>query len=495
MALSRILRSSTNLSATSLIANQLTRICRSFASTSSTSSLAASSDYYDVIVVGGGLVGNAMACNFGLNSSFKEKKLLLLEAGGTRSLGSPSKLYSNRVSAVSPSSKRLFQKLGIWDRLEAYRVKSVRQLQVMDSCSQSAIHFERQSFQSEVAWIIENDAMIGALFDKLASDCSKNVTVKSKARLKSCSLPADTSELAQVVLEDGSVFETKLIIGADGAKSKVREAMEIGYTGWEYGQKAIVATLQVSGGADNEVAWQRFTPFGPVAILPLSANLSSLQRFTPFGPVAILPLSANLSSLVWTTSPDKCDQLLALNEDEFVDQLNEALWSEETQDSFVNKALFTVDSMLSTVLPATSVVQLPPTITGLQSDSRAAFPLGFGHAHTYVKPRAALIGDAAHRVHPLAGQGVNLGWGDVQELIEVLQKVVRSGGDLGSMTSLAEYDSRRQMRNVPTMVAIDWLNRLYGTNFAPVVMARSLGLYGVNRFGALKNLIMDRASA
>uniref|UniRef100_A0A914UQU0 Ubiquinone biosynthesis monooxygenase COQ6, mitochondrial n=1 Tax=Plectus sambesii TaxID=2011161 RepID=A0A914UQU0_9BILA len=474
MALSRILRSSTNLSATSLIANQLTRICRSFASTSSTSSSAASSDYYDVIVVGGGLVGNAMACNFGLNSNFQEKKLLLLEAGGTRSLGAPSKLYSNRVSAVSPSSKRLFQKLGIWDRLEAYRVKSVRQLQVMDSCSQSAIHFERQSFQSEVAWIIENDAIIGALFDKLASDCSKNVTVKSKARLKSCSLPADTSELAQVVLEDGSVFETKLIIGADGAKSKVREAMEIGYTGWEYGQKAIVATLQVSGGADNEVAWQRFTPFGPVAILPLSANLSSL---------------------VWTTSPDKCDQLLALNEDEFVDQLNEALWSEETQDSFVNKALFTVDSMLSTVLPATSVVQLPPTITGLQSDSRAAFPLGFGHAHTYVKPRAALIGDAAHRVHPLAGQGVNLGWGDVQELIEVLQKVVRSGGDLGSMTSLAEYDSRRQMRNVPTMVAIDWLNRLYGTNFAPVVMARSLGLYGVNRFGALKNLIMDRASA
>jgi len=464
---------STSPSAT-VLAKQLTRICRIFASTSSFSSSAPSSNYYDVVVVGGGLVGNAMACSFGLDSTFQKKKLLLLEAGATRGMPPSNTPYSNRVFAVSPSSKRLFQKLGIWDRLEAYRMKSVRQLQVMDSCSQSAIHFERKSFQTEVAWIIENDAIVGALFDRISSDCTKNVTVKSKARLKSCSVPEDTSELAQVVLDDGSVFETKLIIGADGAKSKVREAMQIGYTGWEYNQKAIVATLQVTASSGNEVAWQRFTPLGPVALLPLTPDLSSL---------------------VWTTSPEKCDELLALKDDEFVDQLNEALWSEEGQSSLTNKAIFTVDSFLSKILPSTSAVQLPPTVTGLQPKSRAAFPLGFGHAHTYVKPRAALIGDAAHRVHPLAGQGVNLGWGDVQELTEVLKKIVRNGADLGSVSLLSEYDSSRQMRNVPAMVAIDWLNRLYGTDFGPIVLARSLGLYGVNRLGIIKNFIMDRASA
>ncbi|VDM85028.1 unnamed protein product, partial [Strongylus vulgaris] len=135
------------------------------------------------------------------------------------------------------------------------------------------------------------------------------------------------------------------------------------------------------------------------------------QRFCRTGPIAFLPLSKNLSSLTWTTSTEHAHRLLALPKDEFVDELNYTMFTEEDQNDLVNKSLFAL-SKLPFLSSDMVVTPQPPQVVTLQGDTRAAYPLGFGHAHTYVQPRVVLVGDAAHRVHPLAGQGVNLGYHD-----------------------------------------------------------------------------------
>uniref|UniRef100_A0A1I7XLY6 FAD_binding_3 domain-containing protein n=1 Tax=Heterorhabditis bacteriophora TaxID=37862 RepID=A0A1I7XLY6_HETBA len=222
-----------------------------------------------------------------------------------------------------------------------------------------------------------------------------------------------------------------LHIGADGVRSQVRDAMNIDYTGWNYEQSGVVATIVVETPSNN-IAWQRFSPLGPIALLPLSQNLCSL---------------------VWSTSSDHAKELLALSPEHFIDKLNHALVS-----------------------------------------------------YFYVATRCALVGDSAHRVHPLAGQGVNLGWNDVILLTQLLERANRDGADIvrvasihnrtsGSLTYLKDYDSVAQRHNVPILVSIDWLNRLYRTDSTPIVLLRSIGLSIVNATKPLKNILISRLSS
>ncbi|KAJ1355700.1 hypothetical protein KIN20_013200 [Parelaphostrongylus tenuis] len=151
------------------------------------------------------------------------------------------------------------------------------------------------------------------------------------------------------------------------------------------------------------------------------------------GPIAYLPLAKDLSSLVWCTPPKEAERLLALTKDQFVDELNHCMYTEEDQIDSVNKTLFAF-SKLPFIAKKLGPTPQPPHVISLQGDTRAAFPLGFAHSHTYVGLRCALIGDAAHRTHPLGGQGVNLGWNDVAILNRVLTRAVSDGADLGALT-------------------------------------------------------------
>ncbi|GMR59162.1 hypothetical protein PMAYCL1PPCAC_29357, partial [Pristionchus mayeri] len=429
----------------------------------------------DILIVGGGLVGNAVAASIdffsGLNPQLRGQKVVVIDSAKSKpvlpSKGSP---YSNRVSAVSPASVSLFRDLGVWNQLEKYRVKRVNKLHVIESSSRAEITFDRPG-NAEVAFIVENDAIVGVLSDLLST--LSNVTHRTAACVESCQLPDSTRDLAIVTVRSGESFSAQLVIGADGANSMVRECASMDTTCWSYSQSAVVATVRVSADGGNETAWQRFSPLGPIALLPLTSELSSL---------------------VWTTSPDEAKRICSLSADSFVDELNEALLTTAHQNSITNQALFAIDSTFSYMRSSVRASSVPPHILSLERDNRASFPLGFSNSQTYIAPRVALLGDAAHRVHPLAGQGVNMGWRDVVILTRVLEKALKSGADIGSLSSLRRYDSLAQQYNVPTMVAIDWLNRIYRTQSTPIVLARSIGLSAFNSLLPLKDFLVHSLS-
>ncbi|KAI5643182.1 FAD binding domain-containing protein [Phthorimaea operculella] len=263
-------------------------------------------------------------------------------------------------------------------------------------------------------------------------------------------------------------------IGADGAKSAVRQAMGAQYLSWNYDQMGVVATLHLAEETQNTTAWQRFLPTGPVALLPLDSKRSSL---------------------VWSTTVDHAKELLKLPEEQFVDALNDALWKQYPRSSSVDACMSWVSTVLKKVgLPDGAQRQLPPSIMNIAAGSRAAFPLGFGHSTRYVAHGVALVGDAAHRVHPLAGQGVNLGFGDVKDLTELLANALYSGLDISHHSWLEKYESVRQRHNVPTQLAVDALHRLYTVDFPPFVLVRSVGLQITNALQPVKKLIMSQAT-
>uniref|UniRef100_A0A665WYS5 Ubiquinone biosynthesis monooxygenase COQ6, mitochondrial n=1 Tax=Echeneis naucrates TaxID=173247 RepID=A0A665WYS5_ECHNA len=428
-------------------------------------------DVYDVIISGGGMVGSAMACSLGMEPNLAGKKILLLEAGNKKVMDRVPEAYSTRVSSISPSSATLLS--GTASPLTSYQKESV-----WDACSDALITFDKENLQEEMAYIVENDIVVASLTKQLDS-MSDNVQVEYRSKVVKYRWPrphhmAESIPWVQVTLANGKTLQTKLLIGADGPNSMVRRELGIPTVKWNYDQSAVVAVLHLSEPTENNVAWQRFLPTGPIAMLPLSDTESSL---------------------VWSTSHQHAEELLELDEESFVDAINSAFWNNENQSELIETAGSLFRGTLSTMMPsAGSPRQLPPSVAGIGPKTRVMFPLGMGHASEYIRHRVALIGDAAHRVHPLAGQGANLGFGDVACLTQLLSQAAFNGKDLGAMQHLLEYETERQRHNLPMMVAIDLMKRLYSTNSVPVVLLRTLGLQATNMLPALKEQIIAFAS-
>ena len=250
----------------------------------------------------------------------------------------------------------------------------------------------------------------------------------------------------------------------------MRQSIGSEYRSWDYPQMGLVATLKIEGKpGPNTTAWQRFLPSGPVALLPLSPELSSL---------------------VWTVDKTQVKPLLEMSEETFVRKLNRALTSELDQNKLVNSVTSSVRQLLGRE-ETKEDQELPPVVRA--AANRAAFPLGFGHSVRYSGPRTALIGDSAHRLHPLAGQGVNLGFGDVAGLVRAVEESLRSGAVLGQQDCLLSYETERQRHNLPTMLGVDALQRLYSSQATPLVLARSLGLLVTNAVNPVKMMIMKHA--
>ncbi|KYM76556.1 Ubiquinone biosynthesis monooxygenase COQ6 [Atta colombica] len=251
--------------------------------------------------------------------------------------------------------------------------------------------------------------------------------------------------------------------------------MGVIYLNWQYNQLGIVATVKLSEPTENVIAWQRFLPTGPIAMLPVTYSLSSL---------------------VWSVTKEKAKELLKISEEEFVDRINEALWRIYPKSSIVESGMQGFHWLLTRLALKTNALfkQMPPSVEAIVEGSRAAFPLGFGHASSYAQSGAVLIGDAAHRVHPLAGQGVNLGFGDVVDLTQILAEANVNGSHLNDMFYLRTYETVRQRHNIPMMLAIDGLHRFYQHTAAPIVLSRSLGLQLIDALPPIKKLLMQQAA-
>ncbi|XP_046372981.2 ubiquinone biosynthesis monooxygenase COQ6, mitochondrial-like [Haliotis rufescens] len=456
----------------------ITRIRRTFST--STHLLDNNEETSDIVISGGGMVGAAMACALATNPLFSDKKVILLEAAPDKGKFILQEKYSNRTCALSPATVNFFNSFGGWDEILQMRCQPVRRMQVWESCSDSMITFNNDDMAEPLAYIVENDIILAALMQRL-SEVGDRVEIRYRTKPKAYELPGvkDFSSkqhpLVGVELESGDVIRTRLLIGADGNQSAVRQAADFHTVTWDYKQKAIVATLKLAEAPDNCVAWQRFLSTGPIAMLPLRDNLSSL---------------------VWSTTHEAAKHLLSIPEDSFVDAVNDAFWNDREKNVLADKALEVFSSVVRNILPGPDTVrQLPPTVVDIEPGSRGAFPLQLIHSSAYVRPRVALIGDAAHRLHPLAGQGVNLGFGDVACLSGILTAALQNGSDLGSLTHLHDYETERQRHVVPVMGAIDGLQKLYSVDFTPIVVLRSLGLHATNTLDFIKRQIISRAAS
>ncbi|GFN83093.1 ubiquinone biosynthesis monooxygenase coq6, mitochondrial [Plakobranchus ocellatus] len=438
-------------------------------------------DFADIVISGGGMVGAGMACALANNALLRDKKIVLLEAGKDSGDFTVPDQFSNRTCALNPSTVRLLSSFGAWSEIEGMRCFPVLRMQVWESCADAMITFNNPDMSEPLAYVVENDIILASIMCAL-KNVKDQVEIRYESKAVEFNLPGtDKSEEAKLpfvklTLNDGSVLKTKFLIGADGMNSAVRNASGFHTLKRQYGQSGVVATLMLGEGLSNTTAWQRFLPTGPIALLPISDTMSSL---------------------VWSTTPEHARNLQELSNESFVDAVNDALWHEREKNEVAGKLLNGFKSVLNNILPADTegMRQLPPTVIDVVEKSRAAFPLTLIHSSQYVRPRIALIGDAAHRIHPLAGQGVNLGFSDVACLNDTLTKAVSCGADPGALTHLLQYETERQRQNIPVMLTIDGLQRLYGTEFTPVVIARSLGLHAVHSMPFLKKMIMERASA
>lgn len=340
-----------------------------------------------------------------------------------------------------------------------------------------------------IAYMTENNNIVSALLARSAEldsttphpldllDSTKVASISLGTDSPSATSP-DLSSWPIITLSSGRRLAARLLVGADGANSVVRSFAGIESRGWDYDRHGVVATLQLA--ADHAP----------------SGMGTAYQRFLPSGPIAWLPMPGARATLVWSTHPAWAARLKQLAEPDLVAMVNAGFRLGSVDVGYLHSMAEGQREEVPwreehTRMPTAPL--LPPRVVGVQAGSVASFPLKFRHADTYVGERVALIGDAAHTVHPLAGQGLNAGLGDAEALARVIVEAREAGADLGDQLVLERYNRARYTQNHVLMGVVDKLHKVYSWESGPVVWGRSLGLGVVERLGGLKGLIMGQA--
>lgn len=342
--------------------------------------------------------------------------------------------FDGRVSAIAYGSQRILEGIGAWQGMASH-AEPILDIRVSDGDMPFFLHYDHQEAgDAPFGYIVENRHIRHALH-QAARECD-NLLILDNTSIVTFEHD-DTG--VEVCLADGTALRSGLLVAADGKQSTVRKLAGIGAVEWGYKQTAIVCTIE------HEL------PHGGLA----------QERFLPAGPFAVLPMQGNRSSLVWVEPDDRVALYLELPQDEFIQEIQER-----------------VGSYLGAIRRA-----------GL----RFSYPLSLMHATSYIGHRLALIGDAAHGIHPIAGQGVNLGFRDVGVLAELISEQMRLGLDIGSADMLAHYQRWRRFDNVTMLAVTDGLNRLFGFQALPIRLMRDLGLWTVGRIPPLKKFFMRHA--
>lgn len=384
-----------------------------------------------VVVVGGGMVGAAAACAIRLQGF----EVVLVEPHPPVLDAPVPEAYGLRVSALTLASRQILNAVGAWPLISAKRLQPFQEMHVWDAQGSAEIHFNCADIaQPELGYLVENSVVQQSLWQRLrALDVALQTAPVS-------AIEAQPNGVHRLTLADGRQLGSALLVVADGARSAVRQMLHIDCHEKDYGHTAIVATVKPQQFHAN-TAWQRFMPSGPLAFLPLPEGYCSI---------------------VWSVTTDKAEDLLALPSEVFARQLGEAF-----------------EYRLGEVQ--------------LCSDL-ASFVLRERHVQHYVQPGLALVGDAAHTIHPLAGQGVNLGLLDAASLAQVLGEAQRKQQSVGEYLVLRRYERWRKGHNALVMAMMGGFKQLFGNTWLPVVWVRNLGVQLVNQAGPLKRELILQAA-
>lgn len=383
-----------------------------------------------------------------------------------------------RASAIAAAARRLFEAIEVWDAVET-QAQPILDMVVTDSKLEDAVRPTFLTFGGEVeedepfAQMIENRLLVDALVEKakgIGVDLRATAVASFQYDPRPNSAPfrrrehvrrrrvpyagaeddlpapewerseAEDSKFINVRLADGTEISARLLVGADGARSAIREQAGIAAHGWNYGQSAIVTTVAHEREHDGR----------------------AVEHFLPAGPFAILPLTGNRASIVWTESTAEAERIVALPDDEFHDELEKRFGLHLGEIEVVG--------------------------------ARRAFPLGLFTARSFIAERLALVGDAAHIIHPIAGQGLNMGLRDVAALAEAVADAARLGLDIGSPQVLERYQRWRRFDTMTMGIATDGLNRLFSNRSDALRLIRDIGLGLVERMPPLKHLFIREAA-
>ncbi|TCS43715.1 FAD-dependent oxidoreductase [Reinekea marinisedimentorum] len=377
---------------------------------------------FDVAVVGGGMVGAATA----LGLAQQGKRVALVEATEPKPFAADQPM-DNRVSAISCASVRLLQQLGAWDAIEGMRLAPFRRLETWEQQG-SRIRFSAESLGiDELGFIVENRLIQLGLWQQFSQ--YENLSCFCPSGIESITFHERDNELQ---LTTGEQLRAALVVGADGANSRVRKLAGIGLTSFDYNHHCMLVNVETEQ-PQQDITWQWFTPSGPRSFLPLPGNQASL---------------------VWYDSPRTIQQLMRLPLAELQQQI---------------------------------VQHFPEELGGIRVISRASFPLTRRHAKSYISDHCVVIGDAAHTINPLAGQGVNLGFKDVQALLHVLSK------DEPLAKALKTYQRKRMSDNRLMQAGMDLFYFGFSNDLLPLKLARNAALKTADRLEPLKRKVLTYA--
>jgi len=384
----------------------------------------------DAIIVGAGMVGATLAQLL----AQAEFRVAVVEKEGLTERYDPTG-YDLRVSAVNPGSERILSAAGAWDCIAQNRNSPYVRMFVWDANSSGSIEFDSADLGvSHLGTIVENNLVTSALHRELQQ--APGVRVLAGSSVEDFKVEDDRISLR---LSDGDAIRARVLVGADGARSWVREALGIRCQSRDFRQLGIVATVTTEKD-HQQTAWQRFLPTGPLAFLPLSNGSCSI---------------------VWSCKKDAADAMMLLDDDRFAEELGRAF-----------------DYRLG------EIVDVGP---------RKTFSLRSSHANRYIGERTVLVGDAAHVVHPLAGQGVNLGFQDAAVLAEVMAEARKQGKDVGGNLTLRRYERWRKGDNLAMYHAMNGIEHLFSMEQGAVTGLRGIGLRLTNSIAPLKSAFAYRA--